>query len=237
MLTVENLSKYYYHKPVLDDISFHVQKGEIVAVMGKNGAGKTTLLKVLSGLVIPNGGKVNFKSVELSINNPTSRKDFFYLGHEPGFYSVYTCIENLLLCSSLYGLQTSHSKIEDVIEKVGLTNVKLKPIRFFSQGMLQRLKIAAAELIPWKLLFFDEPFNGLDEKGKQMVEKLIENWKAQERTMVFVCHSVDWVLKTCSRVILIDESRIVLDKFSSDDIKIPIHNVLNDNGINHKMKN
>ena len=237
MLTVENLSKYYYHRPVLHGISFHIQKGEIVAVMGKNGAGKTTLLKILSGLVIPNGGKVNFNSVELSINNPASRKDFFYLGHEPGFYSVYTCFENLSLCTSLYGLQTSRSEIEDVIGKVGLRNVKRKPIRFFSQGMLQRLKIAAAELIPWNLLLFDEPFNGLDEKGKHMVEKLIESWKEQGRTMVFVCHSIEWVLNTCSRVILIDESRIIMDKFSSDEIKIPIQNILNGNGFNHKMKN
>ncbi|MDP6685032.1 MAG: ATP-binding cassette domain-containing protein [Candidatus Marinimicrobia bacterium] len=237
MLTVKTLSKFYYHKPVLENISFHIQKGDIVAVMGKNGAGKTTLLKTLTGLVLPNGGKVKFNSVELSVNNPSSRKDFFYLGHEPGFYSVYTCFENLSLCTSLYGLQTSSSIIEDVIEKVGLRSVKFKPIRFFSQGMLQRLKIAAAELIPWKILLFDEPFNGLDEKGICMVEKRIENWKERGKSMVFVCHSVDWVLKSCSRVILLDEHQVVLDEPTSDEIKIPIQNVLSGNSSVDEIKN
>ena len=177
MLRVENLSKYYYHKPVLKNISLKIRKGDVVAVMGKNGAGKSTLLKIVSSLVIPNRGKLQLNSEDITPHNYRIRKDLLYMGHEPGFYSAYTCVENLLFCSKLYELNQPISVINKVLDQAGLKSMKNKPIRFFSQGMLQRLKIAAVNLIPWKLLLFDEPFNGLDGEGKQIFDSMILNWK------------------------------------------------------------
>ncbi len=208
MLKVQNISKSYYHKPILKNISFEVEKGEVIAVLGKNGVGKTTLLKILSGLTTPDCGKIIINSIELNKFDPNSRKDFFYMGHEPGFYSVYTCKENLTLCASLYGLTKMESEIDDAIEKVGLRNNIKTPIQFFSQGMLQRLKVAAASIVPWKLLFFDEPFNGLDEKGISMLESFIKHWIKQQRTMIFVCHNFDWVKEKCNRSIVLDNAKI-----------------------------
>ena len=149
------------------------------------------------------------------------------MGHEPGFYSAYTCVENLLFCSNLYNLNQPVSVINKVLDQAGLKSMKNKPIRFFSQGMLQRLKIAAVNLIPWKLLLFDEPFNGLDGEGKQIFNSLISNWKNLGKTMIFVSHKIDWVLNTCSRVVVLDNSSIVIDKPTSIELESVLENILN----------
>ena len=118
MLKVQNISKSYYHKPILKNVSFEVDKGEVIAVLGKNGVGKTTLLKILSGLITPDYGKIIINSIVLNKFDPNSRKDFFYLGHEPGFYSVYTCKENLTLCASLYGMTKIESEIDGINQQL-----------------------------------------------------------------------------------------------------------------------
>ncbi|MBH49679.1 MAG: hypothetical protein CMG69_02895 [Candidatus Marinimicrobia bacterium] len=226
MLKIENLSKYYYHKPVLKNVTLKIRKGDVVAVMGKNGAGKSTLLKIVSSLVIPNNGTLQLNSEDITPHNYKIRKDLLYMGHEPGFYSAYTCVENLLFCSNLYNLNQPISVINKVLDQAGLKCMKNKPIRFFSQGMLQRLKIAAVNLIPWKLLLFDEPFNGLDGEGKQIFNSMISNWKSLGKTMIFVSHKIDWVLNTCSRVIVLDNSSIVIDKPTSIELESVLENIL-----------
>jgi ABC-2 type transport system ATP-binding protein len=211
MLSVENLSKYYYHKALFKNISFTIRNGDCVALMGKNGAGKTTLLKILAGLIIADDGKVLYRSKSLSVINPNSRKDFLYLGHHPGFYSAFTGVENLVFCASLYGLNPTQGNIEDILENSGLEHAKKKPVQFYSQGMIQRLKIALALLIPWNLLLFDEPLNGLDKSGTSYFEAHIQNWIKKGRTILLVHHSNEWVKTHCSWYIGLDETHVKLN--------------------------
>ena len=201
MLEVHKISKSYYHKSILNDISFQVKTGDIVGIYGKNGVGKTTLLKILCGLITADRGKVIINSLEIDKFDPRSRKNSFYLGHEPCFYSIYSCKENLVFCASLYNTTKTDSEINSIIKSVGLENNDNKIIQFFSQGMLQRLKIAAAEIIPWKILFFDEPFNGLDKKGIKILESYIESWSIKGKTMVFVCHDIKWIKQNCNKIL------------------------------------
>jgi len=220
MLLIENLSKYYYHKPLFKNVSFTIQNGDCVALIGKNGAGKTTLLKILAGLTQADEGKVFYRSKSLNVINPNSRKDFLYLGHHPGFYSAFTSVENLVFCASLYGLKPTLRKIEDILEHSGLGKAKKKPVQFYSQGMIQRLKIALALLIPWNFLLFDEPLNGLDKSGISYFEGHLQNWIKNGKTILLVHHSYEWVKTHCSLYIELDESDIKLNPVRKMDVHI-----------------
>jgi ABC-type multidrug transport system ATPase subunit len=183
----------------------------MIALMGKNGAGKSTLLRMIAGLTSMDRGIVTVNGQTLKSGNPNARNGVLYLGHSPGMYAQLTAIENLSFAMKLYGESENHDLINNTLGKLKLSNQSNEPIQVYSQGMLQRLKLALAQVVPWKLLLFDEPLNGLDVAGQSLVEGVINDWNQKGRTMLLVVHDVKWAIENCQQLLLLHEGKIELN--------------------------
>ena len=191
MLSVSNISKSFKYRSVLKDVSFTLNEGETVVIMGKNGAGKTTLLRIIARIMACEKGKIFFQNQNLLNGKPSIRKKILYIGHAPAMYSALSAIENLTLALDLRYIKANASKILDRLNHFGLGVQANDPISIYSQGMLQRLKLAYAELTDWDLLLFDEPFTGLDQDGAALMDKALTQWIKEGKTLCMVLHNME----------------------------------------------
>ena len=226
MLAVANINKSFYHNPVLKNLSFKVNDGDFIALTGKNGAGKSTLLRVLARISQPDGGTVIYNDVDIFEGKASARKGILYLGHEPGLYPSFSAIENIEFASRIHGAFPVVEDIVTTLKNIGLSEHINDPIKIYSKGMLQRLKYALANLLPWSILFFDEPFSGLDIEGKNLALDYLNTWKMKDRTMIFVTHDVEWGLSFCNRLLLLERGSLKIDQSSSSIDMKTIMNVL-----------
>ncbi len=166
ILTGEHISKKYGTTIVLHDVSIHIKQGEIYGLIGKNGAGKTTLLRILCGLIPNYGGKIALSNI-----NGCKCKIAAVI-NSPALFLNMTAFENLKEQSALLGLHTA-TKINAVLKTVGLEDCMDKPVKGYSLGMKQRLKLGMALLQNPDLLILDEPVNGLDPNGIADLRELL----------------------------------------------------------------
>lgn len=177
LLHVQHLQKSYGSTPVLNDVSFSLERGHILGLIGKNGAGKTTLMKALLGLNTDVGGEITFRGLPLSPEDQTAKAAIGALV-DVVFYDDLTARQNLELCGRLSDLPPALRKerIESLLAFVGLADAAAKRVRTFSFGMRGRLALAQALLSEPALLILDEPFVGLDPIGildtKALLRKL-----------------------------------------------------------------
>ena len=206
MIEIINLSKKYDEKLVIKEISFSVNKGEIVGLIGKNGAGKSTILKSIAGLLQYNEGEILYNNVNCK-QNPSVIQDFGIL-IDCGFLDYVSAYDNLKL---LYQLDSRHTRqdvgrvINEAFELVGLEHVKRKRVKTYSFGMKQRLGLAQAIINAQSFIMLDEPFIGLDPIGKDIVKKAILK-KAREENygILFSSHHLEDVAEICDRIVMID---------------------------------
>ena len=137
-----------------------------------------------------------------------SRRFLLYLGHEPGLYPPLSALENLQLVANIYGEDSSRKRIEKHLEAVGVDYSREGPIREFSRGMLQRLSLAKASIISWKLLLLDEPTTGLDSDGIELLSYMVESWKKEGRSLLVVSHDKLWISKYMDRVVVLENGEI-----------------------------
>ncbi|MBC8467598.1 MAG: heme ABC exporter ATP-binding protein CcmA [Candidatus Marinimicrobia bacterium] len=199
ILKVTTLSKYFNLSPIFLDFSLTVNSGEKIGLNGPNGSGKTTLLKMISGITTIDSGEIQINGLEVNPEQTNSRKNVFYLGHSVGLYPGLTGQENLEFMAGLYSQSTS--TIPDILSKVGLGTNDSKLLKFYSQGMRQRLKLATALVIDPNVLLLDEPLTGLDPDGIQLFETILSNWDSRGKTMVIVSHNLDWLSRITDRII------------------------------------
>ncbi len=199
ILKVTTLSKYFNLSPIFRDFSLTVNSGEKIGLNGPNGSGKTTLLKMISGITTIDSGEIQINGLEVNPEQTNSRKNVFYLGHSVGLYPGLTGQENLEFMAGLYSQSTS--TIPDILSKVGLGTNDSKLLKFYSQGMRQRLKLATALVIDPNVLLLDEPLTGLDPDGIQLFETILSNWDSRGKTMVIVSHNLDWLSRITDRII------------------------------------
>lgn len=198
-LQVTNLSKSFYYSPVFQSFSLKIESGEKIGLSGPNGSGKTTLLKMISGIMSIDSGEIRIGENDVNPDDPDPRKNLYYLGHSVGLYPSLTGHENLAFISGLYG-KTSRN-ISDILIKVKLGSVQDKLVKFYSQGMLQRLKLATAIILDPDILLLDEPLTGLDVDGIKLFESVIIEWNELRKTMIIVSHDSDWLRTNTDRII------------------------------------
>jgi len=196
----------------LEDLSFQVREGEVVGLMGRNGVGKSTLLRILARISAPDRGKILFRGQNIFKGSALDRRGIHYLGHAPGLYPSLTAGENISFALTFHGEKPDQTRITAALDRVGLTAQRKDPIRVYSQGMLQRLKVALANLLPWTLLLFDEPLTGLDTQGSKLVESLLKEWRTPHRALLMVAHDLEWVLTFCSRVLILEQGALMVDE-------------------------
>ena len=198
-INISSITKSFSKNRVHDNFSLKVKTGERLGVFGPNGCGKTTLLKIISGIMSFESGEILINEEYLKPNNPESRRETYYLGHSTGFYKSLTAAENLTFIANLYNKK--NFSVEPILEKIGLDKNEKKQIRFFSKGMLQRLKIGACIILDCKILLLDEPIAGLDEKGSKLFHNLYQIWRETNKTILIVSHDMDWLKKNTDRVL------------------------------------
>jgi ABC-2 type transport system ATP-binding protein len=195
-------------KRALQPLHLTVEHGEIFGFLGPNGAGKTTTLKMLMGLVFPTAGTARILSKEWT--DPEVKAQIGFLPEQPYFYDYLTAHELLDYYGQLSGVPTKDrkSRIDEMLQRVGLTDIKGLHLRKFSKGMLQRVGIAQAILHNPKLVFLDEPMSGLDPLGRREVRDLILELQQEGKTVFFSTHILSDAEALCDRVAIIHKGEL-----------------------------
>ena len=195
-------------KRALYPLHLAVEEGEIFGFLGPNGAGKTTTLKLLMGLVFPTAGSARILGREWT--DPAVKAQIGFLPEQPYFYDYLTAHELLEYYGQLSGVAAKQRKhrVEQVLQQVGLRDVRGLQLRKFSKGMLQRVGIGQAILHDPKLVFFDEPMSGLDPMGRCEVRDLMEQLKREGKTVFFSTHILSDAEALCDRVAIIHKGEV-----------------------------
>ncbi len=208
-IQVDKITKYYDQQKALDEVSFTIQKGEIVGFLGPNGAGKSTLMKILTGYLKPSSGEAVVNGFSLETNLLEAQKSTGYLPEHNSLYTEMYVREYLAFNASIYKIPKA--RIEEVITKTGLSPEANKKIGQLSKGYRQRVGLANALLHDPEVLILDEPTTGLDPNQLVEIRNLIRE-TGKEKTIFLSTHIMREVEALCERVIIINEGKIVADK-------------------------
>lgn len=208
-IEVKNISKMYGAQKALDNVSFSVNKGEIVGFLGPNGAGKSTLMKILTTYITSDEGTALVNNFDVSDAKKEVQKIVGYLPeHNPLYLDLYVR-EYLAFNADVY--KVSKNRIQEVIELTGLTPESYKKIGQLSKGYRQRVGLATALLHNPEVLILDEPTTGLDPNQLVEIRDLIKNI-GKDKTVFLSTHIMQEVEAICDRVIIINKGKIVTDK-------------------------
>ncbi|SDB55866.1 protein involved in gliding motility GldA [Flavobacteriaceae bacterium MAR_2010_188] len=212
-IEVENISKFYKDQAALDDVSFKLNKGEIVGFLGPNGAGKSTMMKILTTYIEPTNGIASVNGHNIFSDQRNVQKTIGYLPeHNPLHLEMYVK-EYLNFNGQIYGIPKS--RIDEVVEMTGLTPEAHKKISQLSKGYRQRVGLANALLHNPEVLILDEPTTGLDPNQLVDIRKLIISL-GRDKTVFLSTHIMQEVEAMCDRVIIINKGKIVADKKLKD---------------------
>ena len=219
LLEVKKLSKTYRNgRKALDNLNFHVKKGEILGFLGPNGAGKSTTINILSTLLQSDEGEIIFfNDKNLSIKDV--KKQLGIVPQELAIYEDISAAQNVKFFASLYGVKKSeiNEKVENALKKVGLEDRKDNKPSTFSGGMKRRLNIACAIAHNPKLIIFDEPTVGIDPQSRNHILDSIKKLRDEGATIIYTTHYMEEVQQICDRVIIMDGGTVLLNG-SLDDI-------------------
>ena len=209
-IEVKNLLKVYGEQKAVNDISFKVNKGEIVGFLGPNGAGKSTTMKILTGYIEQSGGKAYVCGMNVADQPLETKKKIGYLPEaNPLYYDMYVR-EYLAFVAEVHGIQKSKVKIENVIGLTGLSVESKKKIGQLSKGYKQRVGLAAALIHDPEVLILDEPTSGLDPNQIIEIRDVIKK-QGKDKTVLFSSHILQEVEAICDRVIIINKGELVAD--------------------------
>jgi heme exporter protein A len=211
-LGLAGIGKTFGRQRALVDLSVSFASGEVAAVLGPNGAGKSTLLGILSTLVRPTTGHLSFGG-QLVTRHSLVRTTIGYVGHDPGLYGDLTARQNLQLFANLYGIPDANQRIEQMLERVALGDVRKDAIaRTFSRGMQQRLALARALLHEPQILLFDEPSSALDPTGAAWLADELARERAAGRLVVLVTHDLEAAAAVASHLVILRRGRVAFDE-------------------------
>jgi len=212
-ISVEKISKFYGEQKALNQISFSIEKGEIVGFLGPNGAGKSTLMKILTGYLKPSEGNASVNGFEIDKQLHDLQKSIGYLPEHNPLYTEMYVREYLAFNAKVYGIKKD--RIEEVIKLTNLTPEANKKIDQLSKGYRQRVGLAAALLHDPQVLILDEPTTGLDPNQLVEIRSLIKNI-AKNKTIFLSTHIMQEVEALCDRVIIINHGEIITNQKLTD---------------------
>jgi ABC-2 type transport system ATP-binding protein len=205
---VQQLSKNYAAQKAVTDLSFSMEKGEVVGFLGPNGAGKSTTLKMIAGFLQPDQGTITLNGIALAKDPIAFKKMVGYLPESNALYDELYVKEYLQFLAAIHQLQHAQQRILDVIEQTGLTQMQHKKIGALSKGYQQRVGIAAAILHQPALILLDEPTSGLDPNQLIEIRNLIKSLSA-DAMILFSTHILQEVSAVCSRVLVLHQGNLV----------------------------
>lgn len=210
MIEARNLTRLYGEFAAVDDVSFSIEPGEVVGLLGHNGAGKTTIMKMLTGFLEPSSGTIEVDGVDVFGDPLTAQAQMGYLPENLPLYPELTVAEYLAYAAELRGLD-ARSYVPAAVAATQLEEKVLDPIQNLSRGYKQRVGVAQAILHKPKFLILDEPSNGLDPNQIQQMRKLIRRL-AENATVILSTHIMQEVNAVCDRVLILRAGRLVVDE-------------------------
>ncbi|SMF64573.1 ABC-2 type transport system ATP-binding protein [Alteromonadaceae bacterium Bs31] len=213
MIRAHNISRRYGDFTAVDDVSFNINSGEIVGLLGHNGAGKTTIMKMLTGYIEPSAGLIEINDQALAENANDIQQLIGYLPENLPVYPEMTVMDYLFYCSSMRNIpqQELDMKVMDAIRKTELASKALAPISTLSRGFKQRVGVAQALIHNPKILILDEPTNGLDPHQTHQMRDLIRGL-AKQATVIISTHIMQEVDALCDRVLILDSGQLAVDQ-------------------------
>ena len=211
ILSVSNLKKYYATQKAVDDISFSIKKGSIFGLLGPNGAGKTTLIRMITGIIYPDSGEINFN--QNKFNPLTDIYKIGYMPEERGLYKKMKIGEQALYLAQLKGLSRKEAmtRIREWFIKFEMESWWNKKVEDLSKGMGQKLQFVITVLHEPELLILDEPFSGLDPVNSNLIKDEIYKLSKKGTTIIFSTHRMEQVEEICDDIILINKGTKILD--------------------------
>lgn len=217
MIELTGVTKKFGNNTVVDDISFTVEKGEIVGFLGPNGAGKTTTMRMITGYMPPFAGKIKVAGVDIEKDPVKAKEKIGYMPENAPLYKEMSVEDYLAFAAEIKGVKKNKraARIKKAMEETGLTAVSSKIISKLSKGYRQRVGLAQAIINDPEVLVLDEPTVGLDPKQIREIRELIKNMKG-ERTIILSTHILPEVSMTCDKVIVINRGKVVAKEEVSD---------------------
>ena len=210
MIEFRNVSKNYGRKCCIKDVSFKIGKGEIVGLLGLNGAGKTTIMNILTGYIHPTKGEILIDGINITDNRKEISKRIGYLPEVPPLYADMTVFETLKFVCDIRGVKDKKKRIDDIMRRTGLLDVKNRMIQKLSKGYKQRLGLAAALIGETEILILDEPTAGLDPRQIKEIRELIRE-AGKDKTVLVSSHILGEISVLCDRVIVINDGKKAAD--------------------------
>ncbi len=207
-IQLQRVVKSFGHQVALRGVDLEVAQGQFLALFGPNGAGKTTLMRIVSSLARPSSGTVRVLGQDLSKAATGGRRQIGLIAHNPLLYGDLTPDENLRFFARMYDLEDAASRIDAVLEQVGLAARRRDPVRTFSRGMVQRLAIARAILPDPVIMLLDEPYTGLDLQAADMLRSVLQELAASSRTVILTTHNLEQGLEMCDRAAILNRGKI-----------------------------
>jgi ABC-2 type transport system ATP-binding protein len=214
VITVSHLAKHYGDVVAVDDVSFSVRPGTVVGYLGPNGSGKTTTLRALLGLVEPTAGTAGFSGTRYR-DLPRPARVVGALLDGMSSHPARTAHGHLVVLASAIG-DLHRSRVDEVLDHVGLTDAAHRRVGGFSQGMRQRLGLAGALLGDPQILLLDEPSNGLDPEGIRWLRTTLRAFAAGGGTVLISSHVLAEVEQTVDEVVIINAGRVVTHRLMAD---------------------
>ena len=211
MLKIEHLTKLYGEKKAVDDLSLHIEKGEIYGFIGHNGAGKTTTIKACCGILQFDSGEIWVDGVSVRDDPLSCKRKIAYIPDNPDLYDFMSGIKYLNFVADIFGVSQSdrQERIRRYADTFELTDDLAQPIGSYSHGMKQKLAIISALIHEPKLIIMDEPFVGLDPKASHTLKLLMRDICDRGGAIFFSTHVLEVAEKLCDKVAIIKGGRLI----------------------------
>lgn len=206
IITLENVSKSYKDRTIVDNVSYSFEKGKCYGIIGRNGSGKSVLMKLIAGFAYPDSGKI-------TIRGKTLKKDIDFVDdagviiNSPEFINSMSGLNNLLYLADIRK-KINKEKVIEVLRTLGLENAMNKRVATYSLGMKQRLRLAQAIMEEPDLLILDEPMNALDKDAVQEVRELLLSLKEDGKTLIVTSHNSEDIDVLCDTVCEMDKGTL-----------------------------
>ena len=222
-IEIHDLTKVYKEKRGLLPTSLKVEKGELIAVIGHNGAGKSTLLKMLASWLLPDSGQVLVDGISLE-NRLTVVRKVGFVPETPNLFDFFSVEYNLKLFARLF--QVPFSRIEKILQEFDLLPFRNNKIQVLSKGLRQRVSIGRALLADPPLLLFDEPTSGIDFEMTKEIYRLLKDFHASGKTIIFTSHRPEEIKALATRIIVLHQGNLAFDGPTQKYFQSEIHGKL-----------
>lgn len=211
MLKIENFTKTFGGKKAVDNLSLHINPGEIYGFIGHNGAGKTTTIKACCGILSFDEGEIFINGKSIKKDPIECKKTLAYIPDNPDLYEFMTGVKYLNFIADIYGVGSAErlEKISKYSDLFGITDDLAQPVSAYSHGMKQKLAVISALLHDPKLIIMDEPFVGLDPLATHKLKELMHEICSAGGAIFFSTHVLDVAEKLCDRVAIIKNGRLI----------------------------